>query len=187
MAEARMPHSEFSHRVRLSDLPAGGTSWTLEADEAERAALARRFGLEALDSLIAEISLEWVSGSAFLRLSGRIRASVVQACVVTLAPIRTELDEPIEILYEPGGAAEGEVEIEAVEDVEPLEGDSLDIAETAAEEMALMLDPYPRAPGASVEQLDSGLERLAGEGTVGDGDEKPPSPFEVLAGFRRKQ
>jgi hypothetical protein len=34
---------------------------------------------------------------------------------------------------------------------EPFEGDAIDIGEAVAQQLALALDPYPRAPGASLE------------------------------------
>ena len=33
---------------------------------------------------------------AFLRVAGRIRATAVQRCVVTLQPVHSEIDEPFE-------------------------------------------------------------------------------------------
>jgi hypothetical protein len=33
---------------------------------------------------------------------------------------------------------------------EPLEGDRIDLGEIVAEELALAIDPYPRAPGAEL-------------------------------------
>lgn len=176
------PEPEFSLIVRPSELVPGGARYALEAGETERAALARRFGLLAIESFSAEISLKWVAGDAFLRLRGRIRAVVVQSCVVTLEPVRSEIDQPIEILYRPGAKEDREVEIDPEKDVEPLEGDSLDIGEIAAEEMVLMLDPYPRAPSAS---LDGAGPRQEKDGH--GGERSAGSPFEVLANFRRNQ
>jgi uncharacterized metal-binding protein YceD (DUF177 family) len=176
---------EFSHIVRPSELPDGGARFTLEASPEERAALAARFGLEALDAFRAEIELKWISGGAFLRLKARIQADVTQACVVTLEPVRTALDQPLEILYAHEPEDPELLESDLERDIELLEADSLDIGEIVAEEMALMLDPYPRAPGAALEGLGPSLS--------GDGDdkgeetgEKRRSPFEVLAGWKGK-
>ena len=177
---------EFSHIVRPSELPDGGARFTLEASPEERAALATRFGLEALEAFRAEIALKWISGGAFLRLTARIQADVVQSCVVTLEPIRTALDQPLEILYAHEPEDPELLDSDPERDVELLEGDSLDIGEIAAAEMALMLDPYPRAPGAALEGLGPSLS----DDPADNGDEagkRRPSPFEVLAGWKGKQ
>ncbi len=37
---------------------------------------------------------------------------------------------------------------------EPFDGDAIDIGEAVAQQLALALDPYPRAPGVSLEWKD---------------------------------
>ena len=58
-------------------------------------------------------------------------------------------------------------------------GDSLDVGEIIAEELALSLDPYPRKPGIAVE---------IGPGGGAAKGEAPPRdrPFEALAALKRK-
>ncbi|MPY69366.1 MAG: DUF177 domain-containing protein [Alphaproteobacteria bacterium] len=190
MAARDAPTPEFSLVVHPSELPAGGRRYVLEAGPKERAALASRFGLVSIEAFTAEMELERVPGGDFLRLKGRLRADVVQSCVVTLEPVRAAVDETVDILYaaDPGGAEAFEDDM--TRDVELLEGDSLDIGEIAAEEMALMLDPYPRAPGASLEALGPSLparlrEEIEGAGTAER--EGRRAPFEILAAMKRKQ
>ena len=62
-------------------------------------------------------------------------------------------------------------------DAEPLEEDRLDLAEIAAEELYLALDPYPRAPGARVSAGDNGGEN--GPARTG--------PFAALAALKGKK
>lgn len=180
---------EFSFVVRPADIGSEPAAYSLVASPAERAALAARFDLIDLEALAVDITVEWLRGHAFLRVGGRIRATVVQRCVVTLQPVRSEIDGPFEILYEADGRGGREVVVE-FEDVEPLPAGELDIGEVTAEEVALMLDPYPRAPGASLEQDRFG-PRNAGSGGE-SGAEKQPSaagnrPFEVLAALKRNK
>ena len=177
--------TEFSFVVRPADIGTEPARYSLEASPEERAALAARFDLVDIESLNAELRVEWLRGRQFLRLSGRIRAVVVQRCVVTLQPVRKEIDEPFEILFtaERWPGDEGTVELD---DVEPLAGETLDIAEVAAEEMALMLDPYPRAPDANLERAAFGPP-----GSESNGENRPSAggnrPFEVLATLKRNK
>jgi uncharacterized metal-binding protein YceD (DUF177 family) len=184
------PMPELSLVVHPSELPAGGRRYMLEAGPEERAALAARFGLVSIEAFTAEIELDWLPGRDFLRLRGRIRADAVQSCVVTLEPVRAAVDETVDILYaaDPSGAEAFDDDM--TRDIEFLEGDSLDIGEIAAEEMALMLDPYPRAPGASLEALGPSLPpRLRAEiEDAGKAErEGRRAPFEILAALKRKQ
>ena len=86
------------------------------------------------------------------RLEARLEALVVQECVVTLEPVETRVDEPVERLYladwtEPE-AAEAEMPDEAGE---PLP-EAIDLLALAAEDLTLALPAYPRAPGAELGQ-----------------------------------
>jgi uncharacterized metal-binding protein YceD (DUF177 family) len=180
------PAPEFSHVVRPSELPDGGARFTLEASPAEREALARRFGLEALEAFSARIALNWVSGGAYLRLRAGLCAEVVQSCVVTLEPVPSSVDREIEIFYAVDPEDPETLDSDPERDIEMLDGDSLDIGEIVAEELALMLDPYPRAPGAALDGLGPSL---SGGDDVGKNPAEAArrSPFEVLAGLKGKQ
>lgn len=140
---------EFTRPVDVGRLPSGGAIYDLTATPGERAALAERFDLLGLDRLEAEVRLERLTGG-LLRLSAALKADVVQACVVTLEPVRDGIDESFTVLYRAGAEA-GETAVVlngASELVEPLPSDILDIGEAVAQQLSLALDPFPRAPGA---------------------------------------
>jgi hypothetical protein len=161
---------EFARPVDISRLPSGEGVYELAATPAERAALARRFNLRALDRLEAQVRLTRLAGG-LLRLSATLSADVVQACVVTLEPVRGSIDDPFAVLYR-AGTEEGETAVVlsgTAELVEPLPGDILDIGEAVAQQLSLSLDPYPRAPGAAA---TSPGEALA-------------SPFATLAKWKK--
>ena len=63
------------------------------------------------------------------------------------------------------------------DEVEPLEGDVLDLGEVASEELFLALDPYPRLP-------DAALTDFVPEAEVG---EESKHPFAALAALKRKK
>lgn len=160
------PAPEFSHVLRAHEI--GGTvkRVALCATDGERAALAARFDLIALDRLDA--SLEVKREAAGIRVTGQIDAAGAQACVASGEPVPFRLKERIALLLSdaPDG---GEIELSSEElDVEPLDGDIVDLGEIAAQALALGLDPYPRRPG-SVAGIISEDEAIAQR-----------SPFAVL-------
>ena len=141
---------EFSRRIQLSRLGAQETAHPVSAEAAERGALARRFDLLSLDRLEAEIRL-WRVGGGLIRLSGRLRADVVQACVISLEPIACVIEQDFTLLYGPTQPGKSVIVDLETDMPEPFEGDAIDIGEAAAQQLALALEPYPRAPGASLE------------------------------------
>ncbi len=176
---------EFSVTVALDDLPDEGARYALCADEAARAGLAARFGLVSLDRLEAEVSLSWVRRDEVLSLSGRLSADVVQNCVVTLEPVRSTVEEEIDLCF--ARDIDSAAEVVDPDSAEPLDSDILDIGEVVAEELSLALDPYPRAPGVDPKalRLGPGATYLTEE-EAGSGEQPGNRPFEVLAGLRPK-
>lgn len=169
---------EFSRTVGTSAVGEEGLEVGFDANAAERAALARRLGLLALDRL---------AGTARLRLAsdGRIRAKVtfdadvLQSCVVTLEPVAARLKEsfeasfadPAELEAEFGPEVEVEVDVDAEDPPEPIWGGRMEIGELVAQHLSLALDPFPRSPGA---ELPAGAEA--------ERTEEPASrPFAALA------
>jgi uncharacterized metal-binding protein YceD (DUF177 family) len=150
--------SEFPRPVTVATLRPGGELLTLAPTEAEAAALARRLGVEGVRDLVAEVSVK-ARGKGVVAVRGRLRATLDRLCVVSLAPIEEAIDERISVLFRPAVAAgeEAEVALDAEsDDEEPYEGGVIDIGEQVAQTLALVLDPWPRAPGASLPPLPEG-------------------------------
>lgn len=172
---------EFSRPVAAHTLPRSGREVTIEADAAERAALARRFGLIALDRLRAQFRLRPGAGGT-IAVHGTLSAAVVQRCVVTLDPLPAEIEEEVEAVFAdaPAGPDADEIEIDPLAaEVEPLVDGRIDLGELAAQHLSLALDPYPRSPDAppledAPEPPAEGMRRpfavLKGGGQGGKGD-----------------
>ncbi|MFZ4408969.1 MAG: YceD family protein [Paracraurococcus sp.] len=141
------PPPEFSRPLALGRVGVEGRTELLEADAAECAALARRFGIPAVASLRARLRLEPEEDGS-IRVAGRLEASVVQDCVVTLEPVAQRVDAAIGFRVLPAGreAADGPDDLDEIES----ENDVVDLGEAVAEQLALALDPYPRAPDAAL-------------------------------------
>lgn len=143
---------EFSRIVTLDALGPIPERVEIEANAAERSAVAERLGLVALEQLSAQLLLER-QGPGKVRLSGELRARAVQSCVVSLEPVTAELAESFAVHYADGERSEqrgDEILVEVAEDEspEPLAGGTIDIGEAVTQQLVLALDPYPRKPGA---------------------------------------
>ena len=125
--------------------------------------MAQRFALLALDWLDAKVTLTPMAG--FGRLAADFEADVVQACTITLEPVPSRLVESFTLTYGPA-EDEGEIVLDGdSETVEPLDDGVIDIGEAVAQQLSLALDPFPRAPGVSIDSLphESGDEATPGE------------------------
>ena len=143
---------EFSRIITLDKISLAETGRHLEADPAERFALAARFDLVALDRLVVDLHVKRTS-AGLIRLSGHLEATVTQSCIISLAPVPGTLAADFEIFFtEDVSATEAELTLEydQVDPPEPVTGGQIDLGEVAAEQLGLNLDPYPRAPGAKL-------------------------------------
>jgi uncharacterized metal-binding protein YceD (DUF177 family) len=168
---------EFSRPVRVDTLGEGERRMEIEADETERAALARRFGLLSIERLTAEFAVSRRGDE--VAMTGALSAAVTQACVATAAPLEAALDEPFDLVFRPqpeSGGNDEEVELGGAEmDVIFYESGSVDVGEAVAETLLLNLDPYPRAPGAEDALKAAGVK-----------SEEEAGPFAALAGLKDK-
>jgi len=148
---------EFSRPVPLADVDRRPVQRQIEAEPAERALLAKRLGLAALQSLTADFTA--VKRRGTIIVTGRFDAAVEQVCIVTLEPFAAQVSGEIDEVYSESedGGDNGEVDIDP-DTPEPLMGDSLDIGEVVAQCLALEIDPHPRAPGADLADLEAPAE-----------------------------
>jgi uncharacterized metal-binding protein YceD (DUF177 family) len=165
----------FAHHLRLDQI-LDGERIDLVADEAERGAIANRLALVRVERLEAHVTL--TKTGDIVRASGRLAASLDQACVVTDAPVAAHLDEPFALVFMPAPAADGagdEIELgEADCDVVFYDGGILDLGTAVADTLALSLDPYPRSAGADAALREAGVLT-----------EEQASPFAALAQLKR--
>lgn len=161
-----MSAAEFS---RLIDpRAADGRAVDLVASPAERAALARRFALIAIEALAARLVLTR-AGEAVLA-AGRLEGRVIQPCAISGEPFEVAIAAPLVLRFVPAGApapAEDALTGEEVDDI-AYDGAEFDLGEAVAQSLALAIDPYAAGPNA-----EAARARLSDEGAVG--------PFAALA------
>lgn len=156
------------------------TRFRFEPDAAARATMAEDLELLGLAFLRLEGELRPV-GRDELILTARLEARADQPCVVTLAPVPARVDQAVSRRYVADLPTPDGDEMEMPEDdsVEPMP-EVIDLAEVAAEALALALPEYPRAPGAelgAVEHAPPGAAPIV---------EAEVKPFASLASLAEK-
>jgi len=90
----------WSVPVTVAQIPEAGLHRDIEADAAEREAMAEVAGLREILSAHAALDVTPRSGGR-VHVGGHVRARIGQTCVVTLDPIESEIDEPIDLIFAP--------------------------------------------------------------------------------------
>lgn len=145
------PEEIWSHPMRLAELPARKpTRFDIVADAATRAAIADWAEIRGVEALRLKGQLA-PKGRSDWELTAVLEARVVQDCVISLAPVTTDLREEITRRYL------AEMEMPKAEEVEMPEDDSaeplpatVDLAVVALEALELALPLYPRAQDAEL-------------------------------------
>ena len=168
--------SDFGHRLTL-DRIRDGDRLDLVADAEERAAVAARLDLPALERLDAHVVLRRDGDS--IHASGRVKAALEQRCVATGDPLPVRLDEAFALRFVPEPKTAGgdeEFELEA-DDLDTMfhDGLAIDVGTAIADSLALALDPYPRSPHAA--------DALRQAGVI---SEEEAGPFAALAALKGK-
>jgi uncharacterized metal-binding protein YceD (DUF177 family) len=163
---------EFSFTIRAGAITESTRTFALEADAAARAALAARFDIPAIGQLSGRFTLAHASGGVILG-DLALKARVTLICVVSLEPFETKLAETASLRFVPGPAA-AELDPETLDGPDEIEfdGETIDLGEVLAEQLALALPPYPRKPGAVLP--DAGTDATA-------------HPFAALLAFKKPE
>ncbi len=164
-------------QVRLAELSNRKPyRFALEPDAAARADLSETLGILGLRKLRFEGAIAPL-GSRDWRLEAHLGATVQQACVATLAPVTTRIEEEVERSYLDHVELPQGDEVEMPEDdtVDPLP-EVLDLGEVMTEALALALPPYPRAEGAQ----GGGVFTEPGKAAMTDEDARPFAGLSAL-------
>jgi uncharacterized metal-binding protein YceD (DUF177 family) len=162
--------------VRIADirhLPTG--TQDIVGDETTRRRLAGRFGLSAIDRLVATVTFD--VHDATISVTGRIRAAIIQVCAISGEDFPVAIDEAVNLRFVPvrdAAAPDEEIEITA-DDCDEIEyaGLTFDLGEALAQTLALSIDPFAQGPDADRARAEHGLAGNAGNGA-----------FAALAGFK---
>lgn len=173
--------------VDISRLPAKGRNIKFSVSDNERENICGAFGLSSLDNLQASILLKpWRKGG--VEATGNIMANLSQPCVVTLEPVVQIIDEEVSAVFLPEGSPlakpkidkDGEMVIdpEGADLPETFAGTIINVSDIIVEYLTLAIEPHPRAPGAELPETDADND---------EDDERPPSPFAVLAQLKNQK
>jgi len=170
MMEARSEKSPVSYEINVRNLPAKGITVTFEADPNQSRELARNHGLLSVERFSAELVVRpWKKDG--VQVSGRVKADITQACVVTLEPLPSRIDEDVSAIFVPENSRLARIDGENAEIVLQAEGDdlpevfsgeSVDVGALAEEFFELAIDPYPRKSGSEVDLPAQGGEETEG-------------------------
>lgn len=181
MSNPAIPLIPYSHEFPVADLDVNRPiEVTLKPDPAMNARIAEYLGINGLSKprLVATLTLQ---RNGRVDVTGKLGATVTQSCVVSLAPVRTRIEDTVQRRFvtelpDPGDDYQMGEDEETVE----LLGKTIDLGAILVEDLALALPPFPRADDA---QLETRHFTAPGHTPMSDDDAKP---FAALAALKGK-
>lgn len=147
--------------VNVAQIPDTGLHREIAADEAARKAMADVAELREVISAQAEFDLQPKRDGSY-HVTGRVQARIGQTCVVTLEPMESDIDEPVDLTFVPPDQIPEMASL--VDEAERSDGDTpdppeaiengvIDLGRVATDALYLAVDPYPRKPDAVFEPV----------------------------------
>jgi uncharacterized metal-binding protein YceD (DUF177 family) len=165
---------EMHRPIAVGQVGVLGLEREVIATAEECVAIAVRLRIPAVAALACRFRLVSLGGGV-VAADGVLAARVTQECVVTTDPFEAEVQEAFRVRFVPEDQfvepdEEDLLDLESDDEL-PYAGTQIDLGEAAVEQLALALDPYPRKPGAALDEGD----------LPADPDDEPTSPFAALA------
>ncbi len=168
--------------LRVADLSQRNqTAFRIAPDKPILDRIAHGLAISGIRKLVFEGHIS-ADGKTDWQLRAKLGATVVQPCVVTLEPVVTRIDQPVNRRFVAGltlDEAEEEVEMPEDDTQEAL-GAEIDLMRVLTEALALALPDYPRSENAQLDQAT-----FAGPDVTPMTDAET-KPFAGLAGLKDK-
>ncbi|MGB6390427.1 MAG: DUF177 domain-containing protein [Methyloceanibacter sp.] len=158
-----------------------GEDRLIEIGQAERQSLAALLDLAALDRLSFVFRFDGFGEGRFA-LHGKLRAAATQTCVVSLDPVESALEIPVELEFWPARlvetfreTADETTDRELRDWPEPIADGKIDLGPIIYQTLATGLDPYPKREGASFAWPEDGSPEM------------PKGPFAALEQLKQRR
>ena len=173
---------DFTQSLNLTDLSSEGRDYELSASKDVLGEIAERFDIAEVSKLDALIRIQDKGKQNGVWVTGHIKSSLIQRCIVSLENVAEDIDEEFELMLVDEATVERFDNDEAyldpeIPDYDLLESDSVSPGEIAIQTLSIMMNPYPRKDGA---EIDLGN---ASDVSVNEEELKRPNPFAVLEGL----
>ena len=173
---------DFAIPIHITELPIGGLTICRLVDPEAYAQIASRLAVDAVEEFLIEVSVQRDQKHKSIAMAqGKIKVTVIQSCSVTLEPITSKFCIPIDLTFADEGAltpAE-DINFDEADPPEPMHDGRFDLGDTLIQILAVEINPFPRKPGSSIQDISSASPALS-PGTKLDSSEHPFSPLAKL-------
>lgn len=140
----------FSYPIMVDDLTTASKSFQLQADKAQLAYIAEVLKVVSAQKFSANINVQYLKKEHLVEVSGDVVAELELTSVISLENFKKKYQSEFTIEFDTKAniknTPEEEIDIEA-DMPDPVIDGKIDIAEVAMEQIALVMDDFPRKDG----------------------------------------
>ncbi len=140
----------FSFPLKVEDMGSGDKTYRLQADAAQLAFIGQVLKVDAVQRFEAELTVRFYRKEHRIDVNGTVSADVTQTSVISLEPFIKPYHSEFSVFYdtELTRAQLQELDFEFDDEVPDLvENGQIDLGAIAMEQLALVLDDFPRREG----------------------------------------
>ncbi|MBR5154253.1 MAG: hypothetical protein IKW58_00840 [Alphaproteobacteria bacterium] len=168
---------DFSYPLQIDELGSGEQSYKLVATNEELEFLTEVLKLPAVHSFEALIKLKFHKRQSKLIVQGAVKSCVSHVSVISLEPFDKEYCSEFNLIYDTEASYEDvkELDVDIMADVPDVVVDGrINLADIAIEQLALVLDDYPRKEGEEFEAVIEDISPIVN------------NPFAILETLKKK-
>lgn len=147
---------EFSYPLKIDELGQGEQNYKLSANKEQLKTLAEILQIPAVNSFVADIKLNFQKKQGKLDVWGVVKANLGLISVISLEPFDKEYTAEFKLLYDTTAkyediyADDEDINLDMPDIV--IDG-KIDLGDIAIEQLALVMDDYPRKDGETFEEV----------------------------------
>ncbi len=184
-----LPWAGIELEIDLEDIHKEGRKVTYALDDTQNKEICKQLDLIDISLSKCELFLTPKSQDK-VNLTGNIQAEITQQCSVTLEPLKSKINEDIQVEFWPEHLMSdekpdnflGEIEISDLDKEEPekIQDGKINLGQYIFEVISTSIDPYPRKTGVELNWQDK-EPGLNGDMTRAD------NPFAALEVLKKRQ
>ncbi len=178
--------SDFSIPIHITELPIGGLTIRRLVETDACVEIASRLAVDSVEEFLIEVAVQRdQEHKSIATAQGEIRGTVIQSCSITLEPIKSKFCIPIDITFadEETLTPAEDLNMEDADPPEPMNDGRFDLGDTLVQILAVEINPFPRKPGSSLQDIDSVSATLNPGAKLNRSEQHP---FAVLAELKKK-
>lgn len=147
---------DFSYPLKIEDIGQGEQNYKLKADKEQLEFIKDILQVPSVNSFEAQIKLRFRKKQGELKVLGEVEAEIGQISVISLEPFNKDYKTSFEITYDTNATYEQikEQDVDIMADIPDIViNGEINLADIAIEQIALILDDYPRKEGEVFDQI----------------------------------